>query len=90
MVSLNVFLCSPALTVQGQAHSGVSDGQQNLFDNPTNIQLTVNVLTYLSQQLVKVNNVVGIELLNEPSNVDSLPSFCESRLDHVHRLSNDP
>lgn len=43
----------------GQAHSGVSDGQQNLFDNPTNIQLIMNALTYLTQQLVKFNNVVA-------------------------------
>ena len=64
----------------GQAHSGTSDGQQNLFDSPNNIQLTVNVLTYLTQQLVKVNNVVGIQLLNEPSNVDSLPSFYTNTL----------
>lgn len=43
----------------GQAHSGVSDGPQNLFDNPTNIQLIMNALTYLTQQLVKFNNVVA-------------------------------
>ncbi len=60
----------------GQAHSGVSDGQQNLFDNPTNIQLIMNALTYLTQQLVK--QCRRIQLLNEPSNVDSLPSFCGS------------
>ncbi|EIW67174.1 hypothetical protein TREMEDRAFT_22618, partial [Tremella mesenterica DSM 1558] len=61
----------------GQSHSGVSDGHQNLFDNPTNVALTMNALTFLTQQLVKVNNVVGIELLNEPSNVDGLTSFCK-------------
>lgn len=43
-------------------------------------QLTMNVLTYLTQQLVKVNNVVGIEILNELSSVDSLPAFCECSL----------
>lgn len=61
----------------GQAHSGISSGQENLFNNATNIQKTMNVLTFLTQQLVLVNNVVGIELLNEPSNDPSLPDFCE-------------
>lgn len=70
-----------------QAHSGVSTGQQNLFNNPTNIQLTLNVLTYLTQQLVKVNNVVGIEILNEPSNVDSLPSFYNQMLTTLRQVS---
>ncbi|WWC64720.1 uncharacterized protein I303_107331 [Kwoniella dejecticola CBS 10117] len=70
-----------------QAHSGVSDGQQNLFNNPTNVQLTINILTYLAQQLVKVNNVVGIQILNEPSNVDSLPSFYSQVLGVLRQVS---
>ncbi|WVF72888.1 hypothetical protein IAT40_007706 [Kwoniella sp. CBS 6097] len=70
-----------------QAHSGVSDGQQNLFNNPNNIQLTINILTYLTQQLVKVNNVVGIQILNEPSNVDSLPSFYTQVLGVLRQVS---
>lgn len=71
----------------GQGHSGTSDGNQNLFNNPTNIQLTINILTYLTQQLVKVNNVVGIQLLNEPSNVDSLPSFYSNVLSVLRQVS---
>ena len=71
----------------GQAHAGTSDGQQNLFDDPTNIQLTINVLTYLTQQLVTINNVVGIEILNEPSNVDSLPSFYTNALSTLRQVS---
>lgn len=75
-----------ALTL-GQGHSGTSDGAQNLFNNPTNIQLTTNILTYLTQQLVKVNNVVGIQILNEPSNVDSLPSFYSNVLSVLRQVS---
>ncbi|WWC91833.1 uncharacterized protein L201_006780 [Kwoniella dendrophila CBS 6074] len=71
----------------GQAHSGVSDGQQNLFNNPTNVQLTINILTYLTQQLVKVNNVVGIQILNEPSNVDGLPAFYTQVLGVLRQVS---
>ena len=78
----------PAVTLTvGQGHSGTSDGQQNLFNNPTNIQLTINALTYLTQQLVKVNNVVGIQILNEPSNVDSLPAFYSQVLGVLRQVS---
>ncbi|KAK7054991.1 Glucan 1,3-beta-glucosidase 3 [Paramarasmius palmivorus] len=58
-----------------QPHSGVSDGQTGLFDNPDNIGKTLNVLIFLTQQLVNVTNVVGIQILNEPNNVQSLEDF---------------
>jgi glucan 1,3-beta-glucosidase len=60
----------------GQQHSGVSDGATGLFDSPKYINQTIAVLTYLMQQLAYVTNVVGIQLLNEPQNVDSLPDLC--------------
>lgn len=60
----------------GQPHSGISDGQVNFF-NSTNIDKTIEVLTYLMQQLSSVTNVIGIEVLNEPNNDDSLSSFCK-------------
>ena len=48
-----------------------------MFNSPTNLQKTLEVLTYLTQQLTNVTNVVGIELLNEPANVASLEDVCE-------------
>jgi len=71
----------------GQGHSGTSDGIQNLFDDPTNVQLTMNVLTYLVQQLVKVNNVVGIQILNEPNNVDGLPAFYSNAITKLRQVA---
>ncbi|ESK96875.1 glycoside hydrolase family 5 protein [Moniliophthora roreri MCA 2997] len=59
----------------GQPHSGISDGQTQLFENQRNIDLTLNCLTFLMKALVDVTNVVGIQILNEPQNVDLLPSF---------------
>lgn len=44
------------------------------------MKATINVLTFLAQQLVPVTNVVGIEILNEPSNVAGLPDFCSCTL----------
>ena len=62
----------------GQPHSGISDGQVNLFNNATNIQKTKDVLLFLIQQLSSATNVIGIELLNEPNDDSSLQDFCRS------------
>lgn len=62
----------------GQQHSGISDGQTNLFDNPWYINKTMDVLSFLIGQLGYVTNVVGIEILNEPQDVATLPDFCTS------------
>lgn len=64
----------------GQQHSGISDGTARLFDNPDYIEKTLNVLTFLTKQFAMVSNVVGIQILNEPNNVDSLADFCKSYL----------
>ena len=61
----------------GQPHSGISDGQARLFSNSTYMDKTIQVLTFLMEQLQNVTNVVGIEIANEPNDVPELPSFCE-------------
>lgn len=60
----------------GQQHSGISDGQANLFGSPFYINKTMDVLSFLMGQLGYVSNVVGIQILNEPEDVPSLPDFC--------------
>ena len=47
----------------------------------------MDVLTFLTQELVKVNNVVGIEILNEPSDVDGLWDFYTQALGTLRALS---
>ena len=64
----------------GQQHSGVSDGEINLFNNATNIAQTVEVLKFLTSTLAPISNCVGIELLNEPQNDPSLPQFCQCQV----------
>ncbi|KDR81860.1 hypothetical protein GALMADRAFT_240110 [Galerina marginata CBS 339.88] len=59
----------------GQQHSGMSDGQTNLFSVPENMGKTVGVLTFLTKMLAPVNNVVGIQILNEPTYVPTLEDF---------------
>lgn len=73
----------------GQDHSGVSDGEATLFSDPGNMDKTINLLIYLIQQLVRVNNVVGIEILNEPRYVDGLESFYNRAIDAMRGADAD-
>lgn len=69
-------------------HSGISDGYTNLFDNPTYVNQTMNVLAFLTKEFTYVTNVVGIQILNEPQNVPGLEDFCtfcfDSPTEDVH------
>jgi aryl-phospho-beta-D-glucosidase BglC (GH1 family) len=69
-------VCSSDHYNEGQPHSGISDGKITLFGSEANINKTINALAFITRQLVNVNNVVGIQLLNEPRSVDTLPDFC--------------
>ncbi|KAI0780754.1 glycoside hydrolase [Trametes elegans] len=71
----------------GQPHSGISDGNVGLFGNDWYINKTINVLTSLTQQLENVTNVVGIQILNEPQNVDSLPDFYSQAICAMRQVS---
>ncbi|KAF5324539.1 hypothetical protein D9611_004242 [Ephemerocybe angulata] len=73
----------------GQGHSGISDGQTGLFSNPGNMDKTINVLTYLIKQLLHVNNVVGIEILNEPKYDDGLELFYNRAIDAMRGTDPD-
>lgn len=74
----------------GQSHSGTSDGKIGLFDCPAYMNKTIDVLTFLTTQFAQVNNVVGIELLNEPQNNAILPSFCTHLLFKLFPLIQHP
>ncbi|RPD66317.1 glycoside hydrolase [Lentinus tigrinus ALCF2SS1-7] len=72
----------------GQPHSGISDGQVNLFGNDWFENKTMAVLSFLTQQLVNVTNVVGIQILNEPNNVDGLPDFYARAIATIRNTSS--
>lgn len=71
----------------GQSHSGTSDGQANLFHNDNNVQKTIDVLTYLTRQLTPISNIVGIQILNEPNDVASLPTFYARVINTLRKVS---
>lgn len=64
----------------GQAHSGISDKGTHLFESQFNMAKTIDALRFLTEQLVNVTNVVGIQILNEPEYVENLEAFCKSFL----------
>ncbi|KAI9634189.1 glycoside hydrolase [Dioszegia hungarica] len=73
----------------GLSHSGLSGGKQGLFDDDDNMKKTIAMLAELTQRLVSVTNVVGIELLNEPSNVENLEQFYYDALDVLRNISSE-
>ena len=79
IVSYSIIDESLMILDSGQPHSGISDGQVNLFNNANNISKTVEVLKFLISNLASIINVIGIELLNEPLNDPSLAQFCAVR-----------
>lgn len=70
-------------------HSGVSDGQTNLFSSPENQAKTIQVLTFLTRTLTSVPNIVGIQLLNEPVNDPRVFEFYNTALDAVRAVSDE-
>lgn len=61
----------------GQQHSGISDGQTNFFNSYDYQWKTIEAIKFLVQQLGAVTNVIGVQLLNEPTGHPSLENFCE-------------
>ncbi|KAJ4488063.1 glycoside hydrolase [Lentinula aciculospora] len=59
----------------GQPHSGISDGKENLCTNSTYQEKTFQVIGYLASELCFVSNVAGIQLLNEPEDCSELANF---------------
>ncbi|KAJ8078677.1 Glucan 1,3-beta-glucosidase 3 [Marasmius tenuissimus] len=71
----------------GQAHSGVSDGHAGMFEAQANMDKTIAVLEFLVGQLTHINNVVGIQILNEPNDDPQLPSFYSNAISKMRAVS---
>jgi glucan 1,3-beta-glucosidase len=65
----------------------VSDYQVNLFYSPDNIRKTISVLQFLTDALIDVPNVVGVQMLNEPVNVPELWDFYNTALNSLRGSS---
>jgi hypothetical protein len=65
----------------------VSDGQVNLFYSPDNMRKMIPVLQFLTDTLIEVLNVLGIQMLNEPVNVPELWDFYNNASNSVRGSS---
>ncbi|CAG7849291.1 Glucan 1,3-beta-glucosidase 3; AltName: Full=Exo-1,3-beta-glucanase 3 [Serendipita indica DSM 11827] len=70
------------------AHSGVGNAQVKIWDGD-NANATVRALRVLIAEAAKYENVVGIELLNEPNDRDFLPNWYASTIDSLRSVSAD-
>ena len=63
-----------------------SDGATNFFSVPSNMDKTIDVLVFLTRELACVNNIVGIQILNEPPFDNGLTAFCMFNTSAYHSL----
>jgi aryl-phospho-beta-D-glucosidase BglC (GH1 family) len=70
------------------AHSGTGNGWIRMWD-PGNADKTVYALQVLVQQLIKFENVIGLELMNEPQNRAWLPEWYTWALGNLRNISPD-
>ena len=70
----------------GQAHSGDTEKGTNFY-NGSNMDRTKKMLLYLTKELAGVNNIVGIELLNEPNNNGKLWSWYGQTMDAMRKVN---
>lgn len=71
----------------GQAHSGLSDGNIEWY-NSWNQNLTTELLVWIAHEISHVTNVIGIELLNEPQNRDSYWNWLPGAMDAMRNASD--
>ncbi|KAG7531295.1 hypothetical protein FFLO_04473 [Filobasidium floriforme] len=62
------------------AHSGTSSGKTQLWDSKKNLESTSLALRFLTQYLARIPHVVGLQLMNEPKNNQTLGGWYESTI----------
>ncbi|KIK64643.1 glycoside hydrolase family 5 protein [Collybiopsis luxurians FD-317 M1] len=62
------------------AHSGLSGGRAGLWDSKEFQMKTVEILVAIAREVGRFDNVVGLELLNEPKNSNRLMSWYDEAI----------
>ena len=70
----------------GQPHSGLSDGNIQFY-NDYNMNLTTQLLLWITQELADVTNIVGIQLLNEPQDRSNLWPWYTSTMNAMRKIA---
>lgn len=70
------------------SHSGKSDGKVNLWHglrSSSNQKLTIEILVALAEALAPFENMIGLELMNEPQNSSSLKAFYSDAIKQIRK-----
>jgi len=73
------------------AHCGKSDGNVNLFNGlgaGSNKKTTIKILVELAEAVASYENVIGLELINEPVNHSSLEGFYDDAIKAIRSSKN--
>lgn len=68
-------------------HCGVSNGRSALWNSRRDQEKTIAILVSMANDFSRYENVVGLELINEPKNSDKLQGFYEEVVRQVRRSS---
>ncbi|KAK0454061.1 glycoside hydrolase superfamily [Desarmillaria tabescens] len=68
-------------------HSGLSTGDAGLWHSEKKQRKTVQILVALAQEIVRFDNVVGLEVLNEPKDTNRLQSWYEEAIFALQSIS---
>lgn len=58
-----------------EGHCGLSTGKANFFEKSKNRNKTISILLAIAATIVQYDNVIGLELINEPQNHQKLPGW---------------
>lgn len=70
-------------------HSGVSGGKAALWNSKSDQHKTIEILKGMAAEYARCDNVVGLELLNEPKNSGKLQSFYDDAIGQIRSVSTE-
>ncbi|PWZ02928.1 glycoside hydrolase [Testicularia cyperi] len=68
-------------------HCGVSGGKAALWSSQRDQDKTIQILVAMAREYARFENVVGLELINEPKNSGKLQSFYEKAIAQIRAAS---
>lgn len=67
----------------GEGHSGLSNGKADFFTRPSNMKTTISILQALVDTFAPMDNVTGVELINEPHDNGKLADWYKEAIRHL-------
>lgn len=67
----------------GEGHCGLSTGKANFFEKRRFRKQTIAILLAIAATITQYDNVIGLELINEPKNHHKLPGWYTDAIDEI-------